>query len=62
MYYNNALKIDEKDEIVLYSKDITENIILWDERLSSQGAFNLCMCGPAPVAQQLYGTPKYIVC
>ena len=23
------------------SKDITKNIILWDERLSSQGAFNL---------------------
>ena len=23
------------------SKDITENIILWDERLSSRGAFNL---------------------
>ena len=23
------------------SKDVTENIILWDERLSSQGAFNL---------------------
>ena len=23
------------------SKDVTENITLWDERLSSQGAFNL---------------------
>ena len=23
------------------SKDVTENVVLWDERLSSQGAFNL---------------------
>ena len=30
-----------KDLAVNLSKDITENITMWDERLSSQGAFNL---------------------
>ena len=30
-----------KDLAKNLSKDITENIILWDERLSSRGAFNL---------------------
>ena len=30
-----------KDLAKNLSRDITENIILWDERLSSQGAFNL---------------------
>ena len=30
-----------KDLGINLSKDITENIIMWDERLSSQGAFNL---------------------
>ena len=30
-----------KDFAKNLSKDITENIILWDERLSSRGAFNL---------------------
>ena len=30
-----------KDFAINLSKDITENITLWDERLSSQGAFNL---------------------
>ena len=30
-----------KDLAVNLSKDITENVTLWDERLSSQGAFNL---------------------
>ena len=30
-----------KDLAKNFSKDITENITLWDERLSSQGAFNL---------------------
>ncbi len=30
-----------KDLAKNMSKDITENITLWDERLSSQGAFNL---------------------
>jgi len=30
-----------KDLALNLSKDITENITLWDERLSSQGAFNL---------------------
>ena len=30
-----------KDLAINLSKNITENIILWDERLSSQGAFNL---------------------
>ena len=30
-----------KDLAINLSKDITENIALWDERLSSQGAFNL---------------------
>jgi len=30
-----------KDLAINLSKDITENITLWDERLSSQGAFNL---------------------
>ena len=29
-----------KDLAKNFSKDITENITLWDERLSSQGAFN----------------------
>ena len=30
-----------KDLAKNLSEDVTENIILWDERLSSQGAFNL---------------------
>ena len=30
-----------KDLAINLSKDITENIVMWDERLSSQGAFNL---------------------
>ena len=30
-----------KDLAISLSKDITENITMWDERLSSQGAFNL---------------------
>ena len=30
-----------KDLAINLSKDVTKNIILWDERLSSQGAFNL---------------------
>ena len=30
-----------KDLAVNLSKDVTENVTLWDERLSSQGAFNL---------------------
>ena len=30
-----------KDLAKNFSKDVTENITLWDERLSSQGAFNL---------------------
>jgi putative Holliday junction resolvase len=30
-----------KDLAINLSKDVTENVILWDERLSSQGAFNL---------------------
>ena len=30
-----------KDLAINLSKDITKNITLWDERLSSQGAFNL---------------------
>ena len=30
-----------KDLAKNFSKDITENITLWDERLSSRGAFNL---------------------
>ena len=30
-----------KDLAKNLSKDITKNITLWDERLSSQGAFNL---------------------
>ena len=30
-----------KDLAINLSKDITENITIWDERLSSQGAFNL---------------------
>ena len=30
-----------KDLAINLSKDVTENISLWDERLSSQGAFNL---------------------
>ena len=30
-----------KDLAINLSKDITENIAMWDERLSSQGAFNL---------------------
>ena len=30
-----------KDLAINLSKDITENVTLWDERLSTQGAFNL---------------------
>ena len=30
-----------KDLAINLSKDVTENITLWDERFSSQGAFNL---------------------
>ena len=30
-----------KDLEINLSKDVTENVVLWDERLSSQGAFNL---------------------
>ena len=30
-----------KDLAINLSKDITENVTLWDERLSSQAAFNL---------------------
>jgi len=30
-----------KDLAINLSKDITENVTIWDERLSSQGAFNL---------------------
>jgi len=30
-----------KDLALNLSKDVTENVTLWDERLSSQGAFNL---------------------
>ena len=30
-----------KNLAISLSKDITENVTLWDERLSSQGAFNL---------------------
>ena len=30
-----------RDLAINLSKDITENITMWDERLSSQGAFNL---------------------
>ena len=30
-----------KDLAINLSKDVTENIALWDERLSSKGAFNL---------------------
>ena len=30
-----------KDLVLNLSKDITQNITMWDERLSSQGAFNL---------------------
>ena len=30
-----------KDLAINLSKDVTENVTMWDERLSSQGAFNL---------------------
>ena len=30
-----------RDLAINLSKDVTENIMMWDERLSSQGAFNL---------------------
>ena len=30
-----------KDLAINLSKDVTENVVLWDERLSTQGAFNL---------------------
>ena len=30
-----------KDLALKLSKDVTENITMWDERLSSEGAFNL---------------------
>ena len=30
-----------KDLALNLSKDVTQNIVMWDERLSSEGAFNL---------------------
>ena len=38
--FNGTEVVGVKTTINL-SKDITENITMWDERLSSQGAFNL---------------------
>ena len=38
---SNQSSQSARDLAINLSKDITKNIILWDERLSSQGAFNL---------------------
>ena len=38
---SNQSSQSARDLAINLSKDITENITLWDERLSSQGAFNL---------------------
>ena len=38
---NSRSSQSAKDLAINLSKDITENIALWDERLSSRGAFNL---------------------
>ena len=38
---SSQLSQSARDLAINLSKDITENITLWDERLSSQGAFNL---------------------
>ena len=38
---NSQSSKSAKDLAINLSKDITENISMWDERLSSQGAFNL---------------------
>jgi len=38
---NSRSSQSAKDLAINLSKDITENITMWDERLSSQGAFNL---------------------
>ena len=38
---SSQLSQSAKDLAINLSKDVTENVILWDERLSSQGAFNL---------------------
>ena len=38
---SSQLSQSARDLAINLSKDITENITLWDERLSSKGAFNL---------------------
>ena len=38
---SNKSSQSAKDLAINLSKDVTENVVLWDERLSSQGAFNL---------------------
>ena len=38
---SNKSSQSAKDLAINLSKDVTENVTLWDERLSSQGAFNL---------------------
>ena len=38
---NSQSSQSAKDLTINLSKDVTENITMWDERLSSQGAFNL---------------------
>ena len=41
--HNTAIKNTPKHLLGIQnlSKDVTENVVLWDERLSRQGAFNL---------------------
>ena len=38
---SNQSSQSARDLAINLSKDVTENITMWDERLSSQGAFNL---------------------
>ena len=38
---SNKSSQSAKDLAINLSKDVTENVVLWDERLSSQGAFDL---------------------
>jgi putative Holliday junction resolvase len=42
-----------KDLAINLSKDITENVTLWDERLSSQGAFNLSNDLPSNTSKKI---------
>ena len=42
-----------RDLAINLSKDVTENVTLWDERLSSQGAFNLSNDLPSNTSKKI---------